>query len=134
MSGEPLSHIVRPALPWRDADRTECGKPTNDVASCISRDDALQQVKREGIQRAAYSLCMTCIDTMKRWPREWADDPVEALGREYYGGRRHPSLEGELRALAALVEAHRDEFDGYLTGLADTVSLAAHRQQRRRHA
>lgn len=44
---------------------------------------------------------------------------------------RRGRLAAELEALAALVEAHREEFDGYLAGLAATVKLADRRQLRR---
>lgn len=40
----------------------------------------------------------------------------------------------ELRAIAALVAAHRDEFDEFIAGLANTTSLDAVRRDRRRRA
>lgn len=119
-------HVQRPDLPWRDGQRTECGKPTNDVRSVISRAQLQQRIKTDGITRAAYITCVTCLQTASRW-KDWAGDPLDVLGREFYGGNRDPRLGPELLALAALVEAHRDEFDGYLTGLGQTVSLAAAR-------
>jgi hypothetical protein len=43
-------------------------------------------------------------------------------------------LTNELHAIAALVAAHRDEFDDFIAGLANTTSLDAARRDRRRRA
>lgn len=126
-ASEPRDHVQRPSLPWREDDRTECGKPCNDVRSVISRDELLLRVRRDGIQRAAYSTCMTCLETANRW-KDWAADPVDVMAREFYGGRRHERMGDELRAIAALIAAHREEFDSYLAGLGQTVSLDAARR------
>lgn len=62
--------------------------------------------------------CMTCSDTASRWGT-WDDDPRLALHREiewerggHYRARddRGHRLKDELVAVAALIEAHRDEF------------------------
>jgi hypothetical protein len=37
----------------------------------------------------------------------------------------------ELRAIAALIGEHRAEFDGYLSGLGDTIDLRARRLSRK---
>jgi hypothetical protein len=112
---------------------TECGKPVADVKSVIDRSELLARLKRDGVRRAAYATCMTCLETARRWP-EWDQDPVKALSREFYSGCPDPRLHDELWALAALVAEHRDEFAGYLHGLTETVSLAAARRARRRGA
>lgn len=127
----PREHVRRPDLPWRTSTMTECGRPTNDVGVVIDRDALIAKIKRDGVQRAAYTTCMTCMETARRWPL-WSEDPVRALSREFYGGRADPRFVGELRALAALVEEHRDEFDGYVEGLAETVSLDQVRRARAR--
>jgi hypothetical protein len=44
---------------------------------------------------------------------------------------RRGRFSAELEAIAALVMAHRSEFDAYLTGLHDTVKLADHRDAKR---
>lgn len=126
---EPRAHVRRPDFPWRDGQRTECGKSAIDVASVIDRAELHRRVARDGIQRTAYAVCMTCLDASRRW-KDWAGDPVDVMAREFYGGRRDERLRDELRAIAALVEAHRDEFDGYMTGLSETVSLDAARRAR----
>jgi hypothetical protein len=129
----PIEHILRPDLPWRVSDFTECGKPAEKVAATITRDVAVEKIRRLGKQRAAFTTCMTCWSTVDNWPTFEAD-PVKALERETHSYRRHPRFADELRALAALVREHRDEFDGYMSGIGETVSLADRRKQRRRGA
>ena len=134
-----INHVERPAPPWRSTPgRTECGLP---VAGhpVITRTEFEDMVRRLGDQRASMFLCMTCWSTASRWP-DWVTDPVQVVMRETYGGRgrttatnrAEPTFRDELRALAALVDAHRDEFDAYLTGLGDTASLDAARTRRHR--
>jgi len=130
MVDTPRDHVCRPDLPWRVATLTECGKSIVDVAACITRDEMAAKIKRDGVQRCAYSTCMTCMETSQRWP-DWSADPVRAVERDFYGGARDPRLLDELRALAALVLAHREEFDGYLLGIKETVSLDEARRARR---
>ncbi|MCP2256290.1 hypothetical protein LY13_005080 [Prauserella aidingensis] len=130
-----LDHVLRPPLPWRQDRMSECGRAEPQQA--ITREEFVQRVRQHGQKRAAMTTCMTCWETTERWP-SWETDPVGAIAREFYGrhGRARDSdrLRDELRAIAALVEEHRDEFDGYLTGLAQTSSLDQHRRQRRRVA
>lgn len=57
----------------------------------------------------------TPLEHILRSPIPWRDD----------------LLDRELRALAALVEAHREKFDGYLAGLESTVNLADARAKRK---
>lgn len=130
---EPRAHVRRPDFPWRDGQRTECGKSAIDVAAVIDRDELNRRIHRDGIQRTAYTVCMTCLDASRRW-KDWTGDPIDVMAREFYGGRRDERLRDELRALAALVEAHRDEYDDYMTGIGQTVSLDAARQARRKAA
>jgi len=128
--GRPYDHVRRPDLPWRDGRLTECGKPVDDVKSVISREELAARLRQHGQQRTAFLVCMTCIDCVKRW-KEWAADPVDAMAREFYGYRRHRSLGDELRAIWAVVEAHRDEFDAVMQGLGQTVRLDAARRAKR---
>jgi hypothetical protein len=125
----PRDHIRRPDLPWRQSRITECGRPIDDVNGWVDRPAAVARIHREGVQRAALFLCMTCLNTARNHP-EWDENPVKALAREFYGAT-DPGLHDELLALGALVAAHREEFDGYLKGLTETVSLAAARRARR---
>lgn len=131
----PIEHALQPDLPWRAADRTDCGRPVSDVAAVISRAEMAAKFRRLGKQRAAYTTCMTCLNNIGRWPATWADDPVAVMARMFHGWRNGDDrLRDELRALGALVEAHRDEFEGFMAGLGETVSLADRRRQARRAA
>lgn len=132
MPDEPLSHIRRPDLPWRTSRMTECGRPIADVKKSMDRAEALALVAQHGKQRAAFLLCMTCMTTANQY-KTWEEDPVGALAREFFGAT-DPKLRDELRALGALVDAHRDDFDGFLEGLTTTISLADARRQRMRRA
>jgi hypothetical protein len=124
---EPVDHILRPCLPWRQFGEgaiTECGYDASKVKT-LTRDEFFQRQKDLGQQRTAMLTCMTCSDTARRWGR-WDDDPRLALQREiewerggYYYSRgrddRGQRLKDELVAIASLIEAHRDEFDASIT-------------------
>jgi|SRR5580765_4858634 hypothetical protein len=123
---EPVDHILRSRLPWRQPDEgaiTECGYDASKVAT-ITRAAFLQRQKDLGVQRTALLTCMTCSDTARRWGT-WDDDARLALGREIewergsnYGRAREDRghrLKDELLAIAALIEAHREEFDAAIT-------------------
>lgn len=130
--GQVLEHVIRRAsLPWRPPAtwRTECGKPATEHAS-ISYDDFVFKIRKQGQQRASLSTCMTCWTTASRY-QPWSVDPVDALRREVQLGRDPGTLRHELWAIAALIDAHRDEFDAYLQGLQQTTDLAARRQAKR---
>lgn len=117
---EPVDHIVRPPLPWRTREGaiTECGFDASKVPT-ITRPEFFQRLKDYGQQRTAMTVCMTCSDTSKRHGT-WDDDPRQALDREiewecrYRRTDRGLRLKDELSAIAALVEAHRDEFDAHI--------------------
>lgn len=122
---EPVDHIERPRLPWRHSAEgavTECGLNAAKVPT-ITRQAFLQRYKDLGQQRTAILTCMTCSTTAQRWG-SWADDPRAAMQREIewegtgrwsYQKGRGDRLKDELLAIAALIDAHRDEFDAHLT-------------------
>jgi len=125
---EPVDHILRPHLPWREAQPiTECGYDASKVKT-LTRSEYRARLKDLGQQRTAMLTCMTCASTAGRH-RTWDDDPREAMAREIEwegSGRwahldRGERLKDELIAIAELVAAHREEFDA-------AVSL---REQRR---
>lgn len=135
----PMEHVLRSPLPWRadEEAKTECGKLAIDVAKSITFDDLVRKVKDQGQQRAAMSTCMTCMGRADfRRLQDWDSCPGSLLYRESQHEPGHAwnpvhedsLLDRELRAIAALVEAHRDEFDGYINGLQSTVSLAERRR------
>lgn len=127
---EALDHVVRVMLPWRTDSLTECGKQASTVKN-ISRDELAARIKKHGQQRTAFTVCMTCCDRT-RYAQPWAEEPEAVLEREIRRVQGKPGdLRRELLAVAALIDAHRDEFDAYVTGLAGAPSLAEHRRNRR---
>ncbi|WP_102144322.1 hypothetical protein [Mycobacterium hubeiense] len=138
----PLDHIVRSGLPWRAERLTECGRSANDVASTITLDELKARIEQHGKRRTAFTVCITCWTTAAH-AAQWEVNPIGVIGREaqrcgcnFVVDRSHkPEAQrftAELHAIAALIEAHRDEFDGYITGLAETASLTERRRSKRR--
>lgn len=116
---EPVDHILRPQLPWRDdPGMTECGYDASKVAT-LTRDQYRDRVKDFGRHRAAMMTCMTCSGTYERWAR-WEDDPRRCIGLEvewecgssyYQNADRGWRLHDELVAIAAIVKENRTAFD-----------------------
>lgn len=132
MPDEPLKHIRRPDIPWRQSGKTECGRPIAEFAQVVTRDEALALVTKYGKKRAAFLLCMTCMTTANQYP-DWDQDPAGSLAREFqHSWGRDPRLNDELRAIAALVAEHRTEFDDLVKGIGQTTSLDAARAARAR--
>lgn len=128
---EPLEHVQRTPLPWRVEAKTECGRPTAEYAVVLTRDEFFAKVKKQGKQRAALSTCMVCMETASRHTT-WAQSPSSVMSRELSTGRfdrdmGEKLIDRELRAIAALVAAHAHEFEAYLEGLDQTVSLSERR-------
>lgn len=116
---QPVDHILRPQLPWRSGDPgiTECGYDATKVKT-ITREEYFARRKDLGVQRCAMLTCMTCAQTAERHAT-WDEDPRLALAREiqweapgwlYQKDRNGVRPRDELIAIAALIEAHRDEF------------------------
>jgi hypothetical protein len=122
----PLRHLLRPTFPWRTPDSTECGRALNDVQAVITVDEARALIAKYGSTRARFLLCGTCSETCNRHPT-WDASPSGLMHRlterRWRGAASDNPTDRDLRAIAALVEAHRDEFDGYLAGLDETTSL-----------
>lgn len=130
MADERRDHVIRAMLPWRTEQFTECGRPVADVASVITVDQLKWRVKDYGQQRTAFTICMTCWSASGHQPDRFDDDPAAVLIREYQRqGTR--AVANEVRAVAALISAHRDEFDALLTGLDGAADFAARRARRR---
>lgn len=113
---QPVDHVQRPMLPWRDdAGTTECGLDASKVPT-LSREEFLERMKDMGAQRAALFTCMTCTSTAKRWG-SWEDDPRKAMEREINWETwtrrtdRGDRLRDELISIGELIERHRAEFD-----------------------
>lgn len=137
----PLDHVIRAPLPWRSEQLTECGREVSDVAAAITQQQLVARVKEYGKQRTAFTVCITCWSTASSHRETWESDPIAVLYRETLrAGATHVMprsdrpervvLTAELRAIGALIEAHRDEFDQYIAGLADTANLDAVRRER----
>ena len=126
---EALSHIRRSPLPWRESELTECGRPVSEMAKVVDWQEARRLTKEYGRQRFALLFCMTCTYTTDRWPT-WDSDPLERLSRERRGNEE--LVQRELRVIAALIAAHRDEFDEALAGFDTVGDLAARRGKKRR--
>lgn len=133
---EPLSveHVERARMPWESQRRTECGRIIDaDDDKVIDRDALVAKVKQQGVQRASMTTCFTCLETARRWPT-WDANPAAVVYRAYSKiAHRLDDKEranAELRALGMLVEAHREEFDALIAGMADTVSIDARRRAR----
>ena len=136
MSDEPLKHIARTPLPWRESGKTVCGKPISQYADglVVGLEDAAVLSRRLGRQRFALVICMTCAHNADRWT-QWEDSPIARMEREVTGGafgRREPILEYELRSIADMIAAHRDEFnervESYASG--DVTTMADLRRKR----
>jgi hypothetical protein len=115
---EPVDHILRPQLPWRigrEGAITECGYDASKVKT-LTRDEFTARFKDLGQKRMMMFTCMTCYDTARRHGT-WEDDPRGAIDREidweirfWRSNGRGDRLKHELIAIAALIEAHKDEF------------------------
>lgn len=129
---EPLHHIIRAQLPWRDdPPLTECGRAPNDVAGAWTLDEARTHAAKLGQARFALVVCMTCAQTAGRWPT-WERDPATLIARQARYADLDERLRRELHALALLAAAHRAEFDETVAGLADVTELRPRRQARPR--
>lgn len=144
---EEFEHVARIPLPWRqEPPTTECGLDGARFPG-LSHQALLVKIKRLGKQRASLFVCVTC------WNRtadhhtysalgiasavSWAESPSTILKREIehetrgWGRAAQPPLiDRELHALAALVEAHREEFAELMAGLEATTDLGRARHDR----
>lgn len=136
----PLDHVPREKLPWRDDRLTECGRPESDVkGDLITVEEIRRRINKMGKKRASFTVCMTCVERVRYRRETWEDDPAGVLHRylersggaaKYEGNRQRERINRELHAIAALIAEHRAEFDGYLSGIEETVSLDEVRARR----
>lgn len=135
-----LHHICRTSLPWRDATRTVCGKQISQYRPdlVINLADAHAMQRRLGQQRFALTICMTCAHNVGHWA-EWDANPIKRFQREINGNgmgsdRNDDQVEHELRAIAALIERHRQEFDDMVAALSDGSVVTMEQLRRSRQA
>lgn len=133
-----LTHIERPPLPWRPENKTECGLDASRHPTW-TRDEALEVQERVGKRRFAMHVCMTCAPVAGRHAT-WEEDPAACLIRHakkmtYSRWGRIGAPDGEkrrfadeLRAIAALIDAHREEFGDLVNGYSEVVDLAEMRR------
>lgn len=127
-----VDHVLRPLPPWREEPVTECGLQVSPRVRLITRTDLITRLRDWGRQRTSMTTCITCFTTAARW-QSWADKPGDVIARDVHrGGDERSLIDDELRAIAALIEAHQDEFDDLLAGLQQTTSLVEARRQRLR--
>ncbi len=128
-----LDHVRRPQPPWRDDEKTECGRDID--RETISRDQLLARLKDMGLQRASMTVCMTCLETARRHTT-WDRSPAGVLARDvnFWRSEQGRQVDLELRALGMLFEAHREEFFETLAALANATPLTEARSRRRRQA
>jgi hypothetical protein len=139
---EPMKHLVRPKPPWETRDYTHCGRVAGTVPTTSV--DALEaHVRRYGKQRTAYTHCMTCLDRLNayttidmrarlRVPITWENKPRAVTARwleKVRDDAEEDRMRRTLHAIAALVEAHQDEFDA-MVAAAGVTDLAAARRER----
>ena len=140
----PLDHVIRAPLPWRSEHLTECGRVLSDVAAAITPAQLAARIAEHGKQRTAFTVCITCWSTASSHRETWETDPIAVLHRETQRAGaalvnprtdrpERVKLTAEFRAIAALIAEHRDEFDQYIAGLAETASLDAVRRERSAH-
>lgn len=147
MPDEPLAHVLRAALPWRDGPvLTECGKHPDAGMTVMSVIEFIAMVKKLGQQRASLQTCITCWTTACRHKvTSWGADPVGVVAREVSWARTmrpgvvrdDPSarlFRDELVAIAELIARHPEEFGNLLAGLAEAPRLADARRRKRRRA
>ena len=124
-----ITHIERPNLPWRSDRKTECGLDA-DRHPTWTREEAFSVKADLGSRRFMMLSCMTCASTADRHTT-WEEDPASCITRHASRmGTRYgkPDTErrlfaDELRAIAALVEYHREEFDALVRSLQGVVYL-----------
>ncbi len=109
----------------------------SDVTNVINAEELEDRITRHGQRRAAFTVCSQCWDN--RSLANWHTNPVRVIAREAVRaglGDREPSTRPEasqfgkeLHAIAALIDAHRNEFDGYVAALGAAVSITNHRRR-----
>ena len=124
-----LTHIERAPLPWRTARITECGLSAERHPTW-TREEAHEIRKRLGVTRFVMHACMTCNLASNRHAT-WDTDPRACIMR-YAGDRRHDEFVHELRAIATLIERHREEFDTLVADHANTVDIGDVRRSGKR--
>jgi hypothetical protein len=128
----PRVHILRQAPPWRALAPgavlyTECGRPGGAVTA-LTRQETADRIRQEGRAAVEETVCGTCRDRTDA-TAPWDTEPGQVLTRDLASAAAGQAII-ELRALAALAQAHPAQFAELVTGIRDTADL--HRQRQRR--
>jgi hypothetical protein len=127
--------VARARLPWSTrTGLTECGRKVVDVAAVISVEKFATKLAAQGKTRAAMTTCMTCWSRLQYRAGSWEKYPIEITRRDLERYDEKERITVELRALEALVEAHRQEYEDLVTGLQDTTDLAERRRAKKGRA
>lgn len=136
-----ITHIERSPLPWRPERATECGLDASRHPTW-TREEAAEKQRALGTQRFSMFACMTCLNTAGRHAM-WETDPASCMVRHaapmavgMWGFPQEADHEkrrfaDELRAIAALIANHREEFDALVSGLGEVVDIDSARKARR---
>lgn len=137
MPDEPVAHLPRPVPPWEEEHNTLCGRDINDVAKMGTVAAFVATVKKYGQRRAAFDYCQSCASHSRTAVMTWEKNPIEIVsdwvGRGIYtAAPGQERITANLYALAALVEAHAEEFEAH-RGATDSgvPSLSAARAAKR---
>lgn len=142
-------HVLRARPPWYAGKITECGRLVTDDPGMdtITAEQLSWRIKREGQQRTAFTVCMTCWNTAtyrQPYADMWATHPAELLARELrrpmpfdrddpaIGVAARAQRDAELHAIALLIEAHRTEYDTHVLAARDAIAFAQRRAQKER--
>lgn len=129
---DPIDHVVRTVPPWREPRHTECGLDLTEDRAVISREELYARARKLGRQRTLLAHCLTCVETVQRH-QTWEKNPGSVIERELgWNSKTKELFNRELRAIAAMIEEHRDEFDAFVEGLEETSSLDERRRMVRR--
>lgn len=128
MTMKDLTHVERSLLPWRRERITECGLDASRHPTW-TREAALTKAKEYGRQRFSLFVCMTCWQCVERHAT-WDEDPASCMVRHAepmraWGGPSEQKrlFADELRAIAALIETHREEYDHMVKSFGEIVEL-----------
>lgn len=138
MPDEPVAHLPRPVPPWEEVHNTLCGRGITDVAKMGTIAAFIATVKKYGQRRAAFDYCQNCVSHTRTAVMTWEKNPIEIVsdwvGRGIYtAAPGQERITANLYALAALVEAHPEEFEAHRSATTTgAVSLGAARAAKRR--
>lgn len=136
-SKEEIDHVLRIPLPWRNESLTECGLDPKGK-KVLTHETFIARCKDLGKTRIAMVTCMTCLQTTQNWLHAEGSliarlgREIDRSGRQWVRPDGNPDLlENELRAIALLIDAHREEFDQALADTTGAISIDKLRANRK---